>query len=113
MGAIEKSGLLKIDFLALRTLTVIANTLELIASGRGVRIKNGEIPLDDLATFHLLSEARTFGVFQLESSGMRDLLRRLRPERLEDIIALVALYRPRPMVRVDDFIHRENGQDTS
>src|SRR5574341_953940 len=110
MGAIEKIGLLKIDFLGLRTLTVIANTLELIASGRGVPIKNGEIPLDDPATFHLLSEARTFGVFQLESSGMRDLLRRLRPERLEDIIALVALYRPGPMVMIDDFINRKHGK---
>ena len=110
MGAIEKIGLLKIDFLGLRTLTVIANTLELIASGRGVPIKNGEIPLDDLATFLLLSEARTFGVFQLESSGMRDLLRRLRPERLEDIIALVALYRPGPMVMIDDFINRKHGK---
>jgi DNA polymerase-3 subunit alpha len=110
MGAIERIGLLKIDFLGLRTLTVIANTLELIASGKGIRIKNGEIPLDDVPTFQLLSETRTFGVFQLESSGMRDLLRRLRPERLEDIIALVALYRPGPMVMIDDFINRKHGK---
>ena len=110
MGAIEKIGLLKIDFLGLRTLTVIANTLELIASGRGVRFKIEEIPLDDPATFQLLSEARSFGTFQLESSGMRDLLRRLRPERLEEIIALIALYRPGPMVMIDDFINRKNGK---
>ncbi|HWQ69192.1 MAG TPA: DNA polymerase III subunit alpha [Patescibacteria group bacterium] len=110
MKAIEKIGLLKVDFLGLRTLTVIANTLELIASGRGDRINIEEIPLDDPAVFSLLSEARTFGVFQLESSGMRDLMRRLKPERLEDVIALVALYRPGPMVMIDDFINRKNGK---
>ncbi len=110
MGAIEKIGLLKIDFLGLRTLTVIANTLELLASDHRVRLRIEEIPLDDPATFQLLSEARTFGVFQLESSGMRDLLRRLRPERLEDIIALIALYRPGPMVMIDDFINRKHGK---
>jgi len=110
MGAIERIGLLKMDFLGLRTLTVIANTLELNASGRGTRISIEEVPLDDPATFELLGEARTFGVFQLESSGLRDLLRRLRPERLEDIIALVALYRPGPMVMIDDFISRKHGK---
>lgn len=110
MKAIEKIGLLKVDFLGLRTLTVIANTLELIAAGRGQKIQIEEIPLDDPAVFQLLGEARTFGVFQLESSGMRDLMRRLKPERLEDVIALVALYRPGPMVMIDDFINRKNGK---
>lgn len=110
MKAIEKIGLLKVDFLGLRTLTVIANTLELIASGRGQKIPIEEIPLDDPAVFKLLGEARTFGVFQLESSGMRDLMRRLKPERLEDVIALVALYRPGPMIMIDDFINRKHGK---
>src|SRR5574337_409601 len=110
MKAIEKIGLLKVDFLGLRTLTVIANTLDLIAAGRGVKIQIEEIPLDDPAVFKLLGEARTFGVFQLESSGMRDLMRRLKPERLEDVIALVALYRPGPMVMIDDFINRKHGK---
>ena len=110
MKGIEAIGLLKIDFLGLRTLTVIANTLELIAAGRGQRFKIEEIPLDDPAIFQLLSEARTFGVFQLESSGMRDLMRRLKPERLEDVIAIVALYRPGPMVMIDDFIDRKHGK---
>ncbi|PTL35078.1 DNA polymerase III subunit alpha [Candidatus Methylomirabilis limnetica] len=110
MKGIETIGLLKIDFLGLRTLTVIANTLELIAAGRGHRFKIEEIPLDDPAIFQLLSEARTFGVFQLESSGMRDLMRRLKPERLEDVIAIVALYRPGPMVMIDDFIDRKHGK---
>jgi DNA polymerase-3 subunit alpha len=110
MKAIEKIGLLKVDFLGLRTLTVIANTLELIAAGRGHKIQIEEIPLDDPVVFQLLGEARTFGVFQLESSGMRDLMRRLKPERLEDVIALVALYRPGPMVMIDDFINRKHGK---
>jgi len=110
MGAIEKIGLLKMDFLGLRTLTVIANTAKLIQKSRGVSLDMDRIPLDDAATFHLLGEARTFGVFQLESSGMRDLLRQLRPNRIEDIIALVALYRPGPMQLIPDFIDRKHGR---
>ena len=110
MGAIEKIGLLKMDFLGLRTLTVIANTATLIRETRGIELDPDRIPLDDPKTYQLLSEARTFGVFQLESSGMRDLLRRLRPERLEDIIALVALYRPGPMEMIPDFINRRHGR---
>ena len=110
MGAIEKIGLLKMDFLGLRTLTVIANTLKLLRETRGVELRADQIPFDDPKTFQLLSEARTLGVFQLESSGMRDLLRRLRPERLEDVIALVALYRPGPMEMIPDFINRRHGR---
>ncbi len=110
MGAIEKIGLLKMDFLGLRTLTVIANTARLIQESRGVRLDVDRIPLDDANTFHLLGEAKTFGVFQLESTGMRDLLRQLRPNRLEDIIALVALYRPGPMQLIPDFIERKHGR---
>jgi len=110
MGAIEKIGLLKMDFLGLRTLTVIANTLKLLKETRGVHIQADQIPLDDPKTFHLLSEAKTSGVFQLESGGMRDLLKRLRPERLEDVIALVALYRPGPMEMIPDFINRRHGR---
>ena len=110
MGAIEKIGLLKMDFLGLRTLTVIANTAKLIEKTRGIRLDMDRIPLDDVPTFQLLSEARTFGVFQLESSGMRDLLRQLRPNRIEDIIALVALYRPGPMQLIPDFIDRKHGR---
>ena len=110
MGAIEKIGLLKMDFLGLRTLTVIANTLKLIKETRGVELQADEISFDDPRTFQLLSEARTAGVFQLESSGMRDLLRRLKPERLEDVIALVALYRPGPMEMIPDFINRRHGR---
>jgi DNA polymerase-3 subunit alpha len=110
MGAIEKIGLLKMDFLGLRTLTVIANTLKLIKETRGIALQADQIPFDDPRTFLLLSEARTSGVFQLESAGMRDLLRRLRPERLEDVIALVALYRPGPMDMIPDFINRRHDR---
>jgi DNA polymerase-3 subunit alpha len=110
MGAIEKIGLLKMDFLGLRTLTVIADTVKLIQQSQGVTVDMERIPLDDAKTFHLLGEARTFGVFQLESAGMRDLLRQLRPSCLEDVIALVALYRPGPMQLIPDFIERKHGR---
>ena len=110
MGPIEKLGLLKMDFLGLRTLTVIANTVRLIEESRALRIDPEGIPLDDAKTYQLLSDARTFGVFQLESTGMRNALRQLRPERLEDVIAMVALYRPGPMEMIPDFIARRHGR---
>jgi DNA polymerase-3 subunit alpha len=110
MGPIEKLGLLKMDFLGLRTLTVIANTVRLIEESRGIRIDPARIPLDDTRTYQLLADARTFGVFQLESTGMRNALRQLRPERLEDVIAMVALYRPGPMEMIPDFTARRHGR---
>jgi DNA polymerase-3 subunit alpha len=110
MGPIEKLGLLKMDFLGLRTLTVLANTAVLIRESRGITIDFDALPLDDAKSYTLLSEARTFGVFQLESSGMRDALRGLRPERLEDVIAMVSLYRPGPMDLIPDFIARKHGR---
>ncbi len=110
MGPIEKLGLLKMDFLGLRTLTVLANTVALITESRGTTIDLDALPLDDAKAYQLLSEAKTFGVFQLESSGMRDALRGLRPERLEDVIAMVSLYRPGPMELIPDFIARKHGR---
>jgi DNA polymerase-3 subunit alpha len=110
MGPIEKLGLLKMDFLGLRTLTVLANTAALIAEARGTAVDLDALPLDDAKTYQLLTEARTFGVFQLESPGMRDALRGLKPERLEDIIAIVSLYRPGPMDLIPDFIDRKHGR---
>jgi len=110
MGPIEKLGLLKMDFLGLRTLTVLANTVALIRESRGILLDLDTIPLDDPPTYQLLSDARTFGVFQLESSGMRDALRGLKPERLEDVIAIVSLYRPGPMDLIPDFIARKHGR---
>src|SRR5215470_6298392 len=110
MGPIEKLGLLKMDFLGLKTLTVIAHAAASIRAGRGTAIDSDHLPLDDGPTYQLLSDARTFGVFQLESAGMRDALKRLRPQRFEDIIAMVALYRPGPMDLIDDFIDRKHGR---
>src|SRR3989442_1116625 len=110
MGPIEKLGLLKMDFLGLRTLTVLANTVALIKESRGLELDLEQLPLDDKKTYEMLSEAKTFGVFQLESSGMRDALRGLRPEQLEDLIAMVSLYRPGPMELIPDFIQRKHGR---
>jgi DNA polymerase-3 subunit alpha len=110
MGPIEKLGLLKMDFLGLKTLTVITDTVRLIKESRGIALDPDALPLDDPGTYQLLSEARTFGVFQLESAGMRDALRRLKPQRIEDVIAMVALYRPGPMDLIDDFIDRKHGR---
>jgi len=110
MGPIEKLGLLKMDFLGLRTLTVLANTATLIKESRGITIDFDALPLDDKKAYALLTEAKTFGVFQLESSGMREALRGLKPERLEDVIAMVSLYRPGPMELIPDFINRKHGR---
>jgi DNA polymerase III subunit alpha len=110
MGPIEKLGLLKMDFLGLKTLTVITDTAALVAEAQGVALDLDRLPLDDSNTYQLLSDAKTFGVFQLESAGMRDALRRLRPQRFEDIIAMVALYRPGPMDLIDEFVNRKHGR---
>jgi len=112
MQALEKIGLLKVDFLGLRTLTVIDQTIKLIKERKGISLKIDNIPLDDPLTFKLLGSAKTLGVFQLESSGMRDLLKKLIPERIEDLIALLALYRPGPMGSgmLSDFIQRRHSQ---
>lgn len=111
MKALEKIGLLKMDFLGLRTLTVIAEAIKIIKRTKGVDIDIDVIPLDDKKTFELFVSAQTMGVFQLESMGMRDLLRKLNPSYFEDIIALLALYRPGPIGSgmLDDFIQRKHG----
>jgi len=112
MDQIEKLGLIKFDFLGLKTLTVIHQALTLIRSTTGRALDVEKIPLDDAAAYQLCSEGRTTGVFQLESSGMKELLRRLRPSVFEDLIALVALYRPGPLGShmVDDFVDRKHGR---
>jgi DNA polymerase III subunit alpha len=112
MEDIEQLGLLKMDFLGLRTLTVLHNTLRLIKDSYGTEFTLEDIPLDDAKTYQLLSEARSFGVFQLESQGLRDILRKLKPSVFEDVIALVALYRPGPLGSgmIDDFIQRKHGK---
>ncbi len=112
MKALEEIGLLKMDFLGLRTLTVIQDTLEIVERNRGEKIKLEDIPLNDRKTFKLLSRGDTVGVFQFESSGMRDYLRKLKPEKIEDMIAMNALYRPGPLgsAMIDDFIQRKHGK---
>ncbi len=109
---VEELGLLKMDLLGLRTLTVIADAVQMIRQNRGVSINIDDIPLDDPNTFELLCRGEGVGVFQLESSGMRALLRELRPEVFEDIVALVALYRPGPLGSgmVEDFIKSKHGE---
>ena len=110
MKWVEAAGLVKFDFLGLKTLTVIEKAKELIAR-RGEEIDPVRLPLDDKPTFALLSDAETVGVFQLESTGMRDALRKLKPDRFEDIIAMVALYRPGPMANIGSFINRKHGSE--
>ncbi|MBI3292532.1 MAG: DNA polymerase III subunit alpha, partial [Elusimicrobia bacterium] len=108
--ALLKLGLLKIDFLGLRTLTVIHHTVQLVKARHDPNFDLMQIPLDDPKTFRLLQEARTVGIFQLESQGMRDLLRKLKPTIFEDIVALIALYRPGPMGAgmLDEFVRRKH-----
>jgi len=112
MKVVEKIGLVKFDFLGLRNLTVIAKTLDLIGRQEKTPPDLEKIELSDPETYRLLSAGDTTGVFQLESSGMKDLLVRLKPESFEDIIALVALYRPGPMESgmIDDYVARKHGK---
>ncbi len=112
MDQIEKLGLIKFDFLGLKTLTVIKHTLKLIEETKGQELDIDQLPFDDHATYQLCCEGKTTGVFQLESGGMKDLLRRLRPEVFEDMIALVALYRPGPLGSnmVEEFISGKHGK---
>jgi DNA polymerase-3 subunit alpha len=112
MKIVEKIGLVKFDFLGLRNLTVIENTLSLITRQGKVVPDIDNLDLDDKDTYRLLCSGDTTGVFQLESSGMKDLLVRLKPENFNDIIALVALYRPGPMESgmIDDYVDRKHGR---
>ena len=115
MKDVEKIGLVKFDFLGLKTLTVVDQTIQLIEKETGVKLELSQIPLDDPETFMpCWSSGSTLGIFQLESSGMRDLLIKLKPESFKDIIALVALYRPGPLDSgmVGEFIKRKHGQES-
>jgi DNA polymerase-3 subunit alpha len=109
MKGVERIGLLKMDFLGLRTLTLIDNCVKMIAEQRGIDIDPGAIPKEDARTFELFTAGRTSGLFQFESDGMRDILKRFKPDRLEHLTALNALYRPGPMQMIDDFIRRRHG----
>jgi len=110
MNDIQTVGLTKFDFLGLKTLTVIKNALNFIKESKGIEIDIDNLPLDDKKTYELLMKGETDGVFQLESSGMRDLAINLKPDHIEDIIALIALYRPGPMKMLPEFTARKQGK---
>ena len=110
MGPVGDLGLLKMDFLGLKTLTVIRNTGEMVKRTRGIDVPIDNLPLDDAKTYDLLNKANTLGVFQLESGGMRDLCRKFQISSVEHITALVALYRPGPMDLIPEFIKRRHGE---
>ncbi len=110
MKYVEMAGLVKFDFLGLKTLTVIEKCCQMIRK-RGIEINISNIPLDDQKTFELLCRVETVGVFQVESAGMRDVMRKLRPDRFEDLIALVALYRPGPMDDIPRYLACKHGEE--
>jgi DNA polymerase III subunit alpha len=110
MDDLEKIGLLKMDFLGLTTLTVLEDSVRMIEQTRGEKLDLDALPLDDAATYELLGKGLTAGIFQFESRGMTDILRRAKPNRLGDLTALNALYRPGPMQMIDDFVARKVGK---
>ncbi len=110
MKWVEKAGLVKFDFLGLKTLTVLEKAVELL-SDIGVEVDINNLPLDDAKTYELMGQGDTIGVFQLESAGMRDVLRKMKPDKFEDIIALVALYRPGPMDNIPRYVACKKGEE--
>ncbi len=110
MGDLEEAGLLKMDFLGLITLSVIDRALRLVKQTRGIDIDIDKIPLDDEKTFEMIGEGHTVGVFQFESSGMREWLTKLKPRSIDDLAAMNALYRPGPMDFIEEFIDRKFGR---
>src|SRR5436305_10632700 len=110
MGPVGDLGLLKMDFLGLKTLTVMRNTCEMVKRTRGIDVPIDNLPLDDANTYDLLNKAQTLGIFQLESGGMRDLCRKFQTSSIEHITALIALYRPGPMELIPEFIKRRHGE---
>ena len=110
MGPVGDLGLLKMDFLGLKTLTVIRNACDMVKQTRGIEVPIDDLPLDDAKAYNLLNKANTLGVFQLESGGMRDLCRKFEIKSIEHITALIALYRPGPMELIPEFIKRRHGE---
>jgi len=111
MGPVTRVGILKMDFLGLTNLSIISRALEIIEAVWGEKVDIHNIPLNDKKTFRLLAQGKTTGVFQLESSGMKRYIRDLKPTELEDIIAMVALYRPGPLQFIESFIKRKHGRE--
>ncbi len=112
MGIVESLGLLKMDFLGLRTLTVIGDSLKMIEQGGGPKLSPEDIPLDDPLIYRMIASGDTDGIFQLESSGMRNFLMAMKPENFEDIIAAISLYRPGPMDSIPRYIHGKQKPET-
>jgi len=108
---LEKLGVLKFDFLGLGNLTILEHALRLIEKERGIKIRREDIPLNDKRTFDLLGSGETTGMFQLESAGMRRYIRELKPDRVEDVMAMVALFRPGPMDYIPTYIRRKHGEE--
>ena len=110
LHSVEELGILKMDFLGLKNLTIIESTIKIIKNTCGLEIDINKIPLDDNLTYKLFQEGETTGVFQFESSGMKRYLRELKPTEFEDIIAMVALYRPGPMEWIQEYIMGKHGK---
>jgi len=110
-NVVESAGLLKIDFLGLKTLTIIKDTVELVKKRHGIKLIPQEFPLDDLKTYQLFQKGRTIAIFQYESLGMQRFLRKLKPDTFEDLIAMNALYRPGPIQYIPNFIARKHGKE--
>ncbi|MCB1532398.1 MAG: DNA polymerase III subunit alpha [Alphaproteobacteria bacterium] len=111
MKYVEQAGLVKFDFLGLKTMTVVQKTVEMIKANKGEDIDILQVPLDNKAAYDLIASGATVGVFQLESAGMRDTLRKTKPNRFEDIIALVSLYRPGPMENIPKYANVKDGKE--
>lgn len=111
MSCVEQVGMLKVDFLGLRNLSVIDDTLDILKRKRGIDLDIDEIPMDDKKTFELFGNGYTVGVFQFESEGMQENLKKLQPDRVDDLIAMNALYRPGPMENIDSYINRKHGKE--
>ncbi len=111
MKFVEETGLIKFDFLGLKTLTVIKKAVDWIEKSHGIRLNIEEIPLDDKKTYEMLQRGDTSAVFQFESPGMRDVHKQIKPDRFEDLIAIVSLYRPGPMDNIPTYIKRKHGEE--
>ena len=109
MKFVEETGLIKFDFLGLKTLTVIERAVEWVRKIHGIELQMAELPLNDVPTYQLMQEGKTGAVFQFESSGMRDVMKQIKPDRFEDLIAVISLYRPGPMANIPTFINRKHG----
>ncbi len=111
MKFVEETGLIKFDFLGLKTLTVIQRAVDWIKKAQGIDLDMEAVPLDDVETYKMLQDGRTTAVFQFESAGMKDVHKQIKPDRFEDLIAIVSLYRPGPMDNIPTFIKRKHGEE--